>query len=272
MLSFHNDPAIKEKYLTRVRLHAAADEIIKGVYWQNGKGCAVGCSVHSADHSAYETGLGIPQILARLEDRIFEGLPNELAKTFPEQFLDAIPVGKDLSKIWPQFAIFLLTDPTQCASRHPRCDIVANKYREELNGQKVDWKSAADAAYAAAADAAYAADAADAAYAADAAAYAAADAAAAYAAYAAYADAAAYAAYAAYADAAAYAAADAAYAAAADAAYAADAADAAYAADAADAADAAAYAAADADAAAAARQKCYIAQSEKLLQLLKETV
>ncbi len=40
MVAFHGDPAIKEKYLTRVREHAAADQIVQGIYWENGMGCA----------------------------------------------------------------------------------------------------------------------------------------------------------------------------------------------------------------------------------------
>ena len=63
MRAFHNNPAIKEKYLARVRAHAAADEIIKGQYWQNGRGCAVGCTIHSSSHKAYEDELGIPRFL-----------------------------------------------------------------------------------------------------------------------------------------------------------------------------------------------------------------
>lgn len=105
MKAFHNDPAIKAKYLARVQAHAQADEIIHGVYWQDGKGCALGCTVHSSMHSAYETELGIPQAIARLEDVIFEGLENGEAKRFPDQFLRAIPVGADLSGV-P--ALFLL--------------------------------------------------------------------------------------------------------------------------------------------------------------------
>lgn len=62
--SFHGDPAVKEKYLGRVRAHAAADELIHGVYWEGGKGCAVGCTVHSGDHTAYEVELGLPEWLA----------------------------------------------------------------------------------------------------------------------------------------------------------------------------------------------------------------
>lgn len=79
MKAFHGDEKIKKKYVDRVKAHAKADEIVKGQYWKNGKGCAVGCTIHSADHAAYQTELGIPQWMARLEDRIFEGLPNARA-------------------------------------------------------------------------------------------------------------------------------------------------------------------------------------------------
>ena len=83
MKAFHNDEKIKKKYLSRLRAHQKADEIVKGFYWEMGKGCAVGCTIHSSDHGAYETELGIPRWLAKLEDRIFEGLPNGRAKKWP---------------------------------------------------------------------------------------------------------------------------------------------------------------------------------------------
>lgn len=146
MKAFHNDAAIKEKYLNRVRLHAATDEIVKGQYWVNGKGCAVGCTIHSGNHSAYEDELGIPEIIAKLEDRIFEELPNESAMRWPLRFLEAIPVGADLSKVWPQFAIFLLTNKTQCASSHPQCKIVADAWQRQLKGESIDWSKVTSAA------------------------------------------------------------------------------------------------------------------------------
>ena len=110
MHAFHNDATLKATYLARVRAHRAADQLIHGQYWEHGKGCAVGCTIHSGHHADYETVLGIPRILARLEDGIFEGLvaPQDLA--WPEQFLDAIPVGADLRMVWPQFALHLLSD------------------------------------------------------------------------------------------------------------------------------------------------------------------
>ena len=203
MKAFHNDRKIKEHYLSRVRAHAAADEIVQGLYWQNGKGCAVGCSVNSSDHSAYEREMGIPQVLARLEDRIFEGLELSEAKKWPVEFLESISVGADLSLVWSHFAIWILTDPEHGVSRFNKSTAitdVAALYQLQIDGKNPtieEWRkadaaddAAAYAAYAAAAyadAAAYAADDADdaAAYAADAADDAAAYAAYAYAAYAA---------------------------------------------------------------------------------------
>ena len=167
--------------------------------------------------------LGIPRLLARLEDGIFEGLPFEVAKEWPEKFLEAINVGADLSDVWPKFAVWLLTDKDHGVIKFSKNDMqrnaiqtISDLYKRYKEVTKKEWQ------YAAAAAAAYAN-----------AAYVAADAAA----DAAYADAATYAAYAA--------------------AYAADAA--AYAAD--------AYAAT----AAYAKQKARIIQSEKLLQLLRDS-
>ncbi len=117
MQAFHNSPEIKYKFLTRVRQHQEADEIIQDVYWENGKGCAVGCTLEMSNeewgkpiHQQYEIELGIPIILSRLEDGIFEGLPVEKSKLWPYKFLNAINVGADLSDVWPKFAIWLLMD------------------------------------------------------------------------------------------------------------------------------------------------------------------
>lgn len=173
MKAFHNDLAIKEHYLNRVRAHALADEIIKGTYWEKGKGCAVGCTIHSADHSSYEKELGIPQWLARLEDKIFEGLPNERAKNFPLEFLEVINVGADLDKIKIPFLIFIVESTLDKFDhkKYPKQKKAIDGVLIELNKDVLDLdklKAArAYAAYAAAvaAAAAYAADAAAAAYA-----------------------------------------------------------------------------------------------------------
>lgn len=169
LLTFHNDPAIKEKYLARLHAHAAADRITKGQYWENGKGCAVGCTIEGNDHKRYETELGIPEGIAHLEDIIFEGLPNELAMTFPIRFLESIPVGVDLSHVVPSMMIFILKDRRIYADYQGKkaIDSVVALYQRKLNGEDVtvqEWKEAAEAAWAAwaagAAEAAWAAGAA----------------------------------------------------------------------------------------------------------------
>jgi hypothetical protein len=110
LLSFHGDKKIKEKYVNRLRAHAKADELIKGKYWEGGKGCAVGCTIHSSEHVAYETQLGIPEWLARLEDALFEGLPNGHAKKFAVDFLNAVPVGVNLESLKWKFCSFILSE------------------------------------------------------------------------------------------------------------------------------------------------------------------
>ena len=110
LIAYKGDKKVKAKYLARVKAHEKADEIVKGQYWQYGKGCAVGCTIEGSDHRKYETELGIPIEIAYLEDTIFENLPNGEAKKFPAQFLSAIKVGADLSKVIPKIVIWQFED------------------------------------------------------------------------------------------------------------------------------------------------------------------
>ena len=122
MRAFHSDPAIKFQIMAGLAAHRATDEIVQGVYWENGKGCAVGCTLEAIrrmkgyediDHCSHEVAeneTGIPQVLWYLDDCIFEELPNAAAKDWPEQFIEAIRPGADLSMIWPRFALWLLAE------------------------------------------------------------------------------------------------------------------------------------------------------------------
>ena len=110
MLAFHNDPAVQSKYLNRIEQHRIHDEIVQGYYWENGKGCAVGCILHSSYHKAAESEIGIPEWLMRLIDGIFEQLQNGDAKNFPVEFLSAIPLGADISPVRDQFLAWLMED------------------------------------------------------------------------------------------------------------------------------------------------------------------
>ena len=111
MLAYHNDPTIKSDILAQLAKHRAADELVQGYgYWQDGKGCAVGCTLYSGDHMEYETRFGIPVMIARLEDCIFEWLPVEAARAWPERLMSSIAPGADLSRVGWQFLYWLLTD------------------------------------------------------------------------------------------------------------------------------------------------------------------
>ena len=173
MLAYHNDPAIKSKLLADLQDHADADRLVKGQYWENGKGCAVGCTLHSLgadgaanNHAEYELRLGIPQMLARLEDVIFEGLHNADAMQWPMRFSSAITPGADLSRVGWKWLYWLLTDGlprVNDASVNAALKQCANVLLPLTLGEPVD-RAAADAAADAARAAAHDAD--DAAYAA----------------------------------------------------------------------------------------------------------
>ncbi len=122
MIAFHGMKAVQELYVGRAKMHRAADEIMKGVYvgtQADGRPgyCNVGCLIHSNDHSAFERDMGVPLAIAYLSDRIFEGLPDPDFKDFPTQFINAIPLGADLSRVIARFSIWLLSDPEQGVMR-----------------------------------------------------------------------------------------------------------------------------------------------------------
>ena len=156
LVAFHGDPAIKAKYLARVETHRIADEIVQRyAYWKNGKGCAVGCTIHGFDHSDYECELGIPEPIAWLEDMIFEGLPAEQAKAWPSRFLVAIKPGADLSQVADRFCYWLLTSPllrlSELADPSGKIAIasVANLYRRRLDHDEptaTEWADARNVA------------------------------------------------------------------------------------------------------------------------------
>ena len=103
--SWHGDPAIKEKYQARMRAHIEADELIRGQGWEEGKGCAVGCTFDAYDHTRGPVEIGMPEWLMRLIDVIFEGVSEERSILWPEQFLEAVPVGIDLEPVRWKLAI-----------------------------------------------------------------------------------------------------------------------------------------------------------------------
>lgn len=152
MLSFHNDEQLKEQYVNKMLLHAKADEIRQGFYWENGKGCATGCLMENPrPHSLYPIKIGVPESIAYLEDKIFEGLPNEDAKQFAVDFVKAIPVGADLSKVEYRFKLWLLTDKYNGVIKYANEETkkiirqIAKLHKKMISGESVsdeDWSAA----------------------------------------------------------------------------------------------------------------------------------
>ena len=135
MLTFHGSQELKDQRIAQVRAHRLADQLVKGQYWENGKGCAVACILHSSDHWLAESELGIPVELFYLTDRIFESLPNGEAMMWPERFLQAIPVGVDLraTHVNKRFVLGMLTDEKRgVMSRIPADDETTRKFTTDV--------------------------------------------------------------------------------------------------------------------------------------------
>lgn len=162
MIAFHGRTTIKQEYVARVLAYKLADEIAQRVYYDISGGKprmgAVGCTLNGGEDNGYETELGIPMGLAIMEDLIFDGLPYEDAKEFPLQFLSAVPVGADLSRVALHFLIWILADENHGLIRFARDDgkaviqAVVALYTRRLNDDEPtaqEWLAVAEAAKAA---------------------------------------------------------------------------------------------------------------------------
>jgi hypothetical protein len=168
--TFNDDYNLKAQLVARAKQHRAQDDYVQGSYgnfdYNRFRGCAVGCSLYDmndvlgisfdySDHAAYEY-IGIPRVIARLQDGIFERLPNHEAKNWPVQFWEAMPVGVDLRYVWQRFVVAMLTDSQHGVIRYARdkeaVQHVANLYQRYIDGDQPsnsEWRADADAAAAA---------------------------------------------------------------------------------------------------------------------------
>ena len=108
LFAFHNDPAVKARCLARLRSRRKAGKLVQNS--GHGQGGAVWSILQSSDYARFQTELGIPEVLARLMDAVFYGLPEQESSNWPERLLEAIPVGRDLSRVGWQFLEWLLDD------------------------------------------------------------------------------------------------------------------------------------------------------------------
>ena len=177
MQAFHNKPELKAQAIAEMQAHIAADQLIKGQYWEDGKGCFIGCAVKNKGqrswHDTFQELYGIDKRLAELFDILFEGVPNERAMRWPVEVYTAIQVGADVSKVADEFQYWLLSGEDSPLAFRFKDDVwgvwnaikgVAALYAERLAGNEPNaaawataWDAARDAAWDAARDAAGAA-------------------------------------------------------------------------------------------------------------------
>lgn len=162
MLAFTNTLKTKAEAIALSQANYDADNYIQGTFWENGKGCSVGCMVHEYRektdtdwHAATEPLYGIPQQLSFLQDRIFECLPVKEAKEWTVRFFHAIPDGADLSMAASKLVYWLMTDPGMVLKHADDAgkkviNSLADLYKRRLEGDEPDgeeWEKAAEAAW-----------------------------------------------------------------------------------------------------------------------------
>ena len=149
MLTYRNNPDLKQSFITRFAAHRAADAVVQGLGFSNGRGCFIGCTMNEYNHEAFASRIA-PEWLARWADRVFEGLPIQDAPQFGSDLLEAIPVGMNIEKVMWQLA--LLRQEKGLISLEGNTALYAVKCREaianviehcKLGGEQVSLKESA---------------------------------------------------------------------------------------------------------------------------------
>ena len=99
MLTRNFDQLSKE-----VKHHVECDAIRRGSYWDGSRGCFIGCLSHSGDTAKVQDTYGLPIMLQRIAESIFESLPLKEAQAFFAALPTAVSCdNKDLSRFGWQF-------------------------------------------------------------------------------------------------------------------------------------------------------------------------
>jgi hypothetical protein len=149
-----------EHLAATVAEHIEADAVIQGDYWSEDeqKGCFIGCLVHGNRPDLIEERYGIPVMITKIAEAIFERLPAAEAAQFFADFPAAINNdGKDLSRVGWRFLSQTLRDlPPTTAEVQAVVDPVIAGLDRLAKGE--EWPMAAAAAAARASAVTWAAD------------------------------------------------------------------------------------------------------------------
>ena len=89
---------------TEVDKHIKADAVAQMYYWNGSRGCFIGCLSQGYNPTVIEDEYGIPVVVSKISDNIFQNLSKEDAIQFFSDFPDAAEVdNKDLSLVHLQF-------------------------------------------------------------------------------------------------------------------------------------------------------------------------
>ena len=89
---------------TEVAKHIKADAVAQNWYWNGSSGCFIGCLSKGNHPTVIEDDYGIPVVVSKISESIFENLSKEDAIQFFSDFPDAVEVdNKDLSLVHWQF-------------------------------------------------------------------------------------------------------------------------------------------------------------------------
>ncbi|HTD03878.1 thioredoxin [Undibacterium sp.] len=127
--AFWGDADLQKAVATQVRQHIEADQVVTAKRVpicdeENQKYSLMGAALHAADMDRYEGTLGIPAVLAQLEEAVHSLMMVEVADgdgksydafreqgcSYPVDWLQSIPLGADLRRVTPHFLHWLLLD------------------------------------------------------------------------------------------------------------------------------------------------------------------
>lgn len=114
---------VKSRMIELADEHQKNDEYLAGRFWNNGKGCSIGCTIHDAkklglvdeleygDHAALAKVLGVPEFVTRIMDTIFEWLPDAERPAFTPLVLRTIRPDRHYATLQDHFSAWCMLDP-----------------------------------------------------------------------------------------------------------------------------------------------------------------
>ena len=131
-----------------VAAHIRADALVRGSYWKpsenavGGQGCFISCLTHSSDPTPAFERFGLPVVVLRIAENIYEDLPDDEATAFFAALPDAVGRdGKDLSRVhWGFLAAELRAMPQTTDAAQAVIDPVIDGMDLLFSGQQ--WTAA----------------------------------------------------------------------------------------------------------------------------------